>query len=632
MIPDAPPALATLHGPCPFTPPADPAAWRRRAAALRRQVRLALGLWPWPTRTPLQTVLRPRGMHDGVEIAGVRFASFPGFTVTGNLYRPAAACGPLAGVLSPHGHWNHPVEGAGRFMDHGDEGIARELASGAESDPAGGRNPIQTRCIHLARMGCAVLQIDMLGCAESRQIPYAVAHRFYRCADERRDTADAWHLFGATAEGLAQNVVGIQVWNAIRALDLLCTLPDVDPARIGVTGESGGATQTLLLGALDPRPRALFPAVMVSTGMQGGCTCENASLLRIGTGNVELAALAAPRALGLTTADDWTRTLPADGFPQLRRLYALLGAEDRLELHPFPQFPHNFNQPARQAMYCFMARHLGLGEPRPETRRRCLAAAELSAWDPHEPQPHGGEQTLLRWWADDARNRLAASPVAQAAGWRILLGIGAPAGIPAYAAEELGGGWRRLVADHPHAPACLAVGPPAAPVVVALVASLPTPARPPAWLARLLASGMQVWLPEPWLPGCAANPLVPSTEPRPVPGYTYGYNRPLFLLRLHRALLALRAAATPGPIALVGRDGGEALAAALRVLGGALVAQVRLEHASFRFAALADWRHTDFLPAALRLGDLPGLLACPGAPVRWGDPAGVSPPSPSPWR
>lgn len=79
-------------------------------------------------------------------------------------------------------------------------------------------------------------------------------------------------------------------------------------------------------------------------------------------------------------------------------------------------------------------------------------------------------------------------------------------------------------------------------------------------------------------------------------------------------------------------DGGEALAAALRVLGGALGAQVRLEHARFRFAALADWRHPDFLPAALRLGDLPGLPACPGAPVRCGDAAVVSPPSPSPWR
>ena len=72
-------------------------------------------------------------------------------------------------------------------------------------------------------------------------------------------------------------------------------LPDVDPKRIGVTGESGGGTQTMLIGALDSRPAVLFPAVMVSTAMQGGCTCENCSYLRVGTGNVEFAAMAAPR-------------------------------------------------------------------------------------------------------------------------------------------------------------------------------------------------------------------------------------------------------------------------------------------------------------------------------------------------
>ena len=70
------------------------------------------------------------------------------------------------------------------------------------------------------------------------------------------------------------------------------------PARIGVTGASGGGTQTMMLAAVDERPAAFFPAVMVSTHMQGGCTCENASYLRIGTGNVEIAALAAPRPLG----------------------------------------------------------------------------------------------------------------------------------------------------------------------------------------------------------------------------------------------------------------------------------------------------------------------------------------------
>ena len=94
-----------------------------------------------------------------------------------------------------------------------------------------------------------------------------------------------------------------------------------------MTGASGGGTQTFLLAALDDRLAAAVPAVMVSTAMQGGCVCENASHLRVGTGNVELAALFAPKPLGLTAADDWTKELAAKGFPELKRLYAMLGAE-----------------------------------------------------------------------------------------------------------------------------------------------------------------------------------------------------------------------------------------------------------------------------------------------------------------
>ena len=77
---------------------------------------------------------------------------------------------------------------------------------------------------------------------------------------------------------------------------------DVDPTRIAVTGASGGGTQTFILCAVDERPAVAFPAVMVSTAMQGGCTCENACCLRTGPGNVEFAALFSPKPLGLTAA------------------------------------------------------------------------------------------------------------------------------------------------------------------------------------------------------------------------------------------------------------------------------------------------------------------------------------------
>ena len=80
----------------------------------------------------------------------------------------------------------------------------------------------------------------------------------------------------------------------------------MDAAAVAVTGASGGGTQTFILGAVDGRPAVAFPAVMVGMNMQGGCVCENAPLLRVGTDNVELAALFAPKPLGMTAANDWT--------------------------------------------------------------------------------------------------------------------------------------------------------------------------------------------------------------------------------------------------------------------------------------------------------------------------------------
>src|SRR5207253_3592242 len=142
----------------------------------------------------------------------------------------------------------------------------------------------------------------------------------------------------------------LQTTNSIRTLDFFLSLPDVDPSRIGVTGASGGGTQTFMLCGVDDRPTAAFPAVMVSTAMQGGCICENASCLRIDTGNIELAGLCAPRPLGMVGADDWTKEIETKGLPQLKALYRLYGIENEVQGKAFLQFPHNYNQVSRELM------------------------------------------------------------------------------------------------------------------------------------------------------------------------------------------------------------------------------------------------------------------------------------------
>src|SRR5260370_41405587 len=102
----------------------------------------------------------------------------------------------------------------------------------------------------------------------------------------------------AEAELRLQSFMGLQAWNSIRALDFLSSLPDVDPKRIGVTGASGGGTQTFILCAIDDRPGAPFPAVLVSAPQQGSCGCEKHFYVRQDTGHILVCAPVAPQPPG----------------------------------------------------------------------------------------------------------------------------------------------------------------------------------------------------------------------------------------------------------------------------------------------------------------------------------------------
>ena len=249
--------LKDLDGYFPFSPCATTEEWSTRAKQIRRELAVALGLWPMPEKTPLNAVVHGRIERPDYTVEKVYFESLPGFFVTGNLYRPKGRSGKLPGVLCPHGHWKN-----GRFMDWGVEEVRKQVASGEEKFEEGGRSVLQSRCVQLARMGCVVFLYDMIGYADSVQFPESLAHGFSKQRPEM-NAAENWGLFSPLAEAHLQSVMGLQTWNSIRALDFLTSLPDVDLKRVGVTGASGGGTQTFILCALDERPAVAFPAVMV---------------------------------------------------------------------------------------------------------------------------------------------------------------------------------------------------------------------------------------------------------------------------------------------------------------------------------------------------------------------------------
>ncbi|MEQ1850298.1 MAG: acetylxylan esterase, partial [Chthoniobacteraceae bacterium] len=398
-----------LNGYFPFTPPKTKAEWDARASYVRRQVLVSQGLWPMPTRTPLNAVIHGKIERPDYTVEKVYFESAPGFFVTGSLYRPVKVSGKVPAVLFAHGHWKDA-----RLSEESEANVLKEIATGQERFERGGRSRFQSLCVQLARMGCIVWQWDMLSDSDAVQFSREVVHSFAKQRPEM-NTTENWGLYSPQAEAHLQSIMGLQTWNAVRSLDFVLGLPEVDPDRIAITGASGGGTQTMLLAAIDDRVKLSFPVVMVSTAMQGGCTCENASLLRVNTGNVEFAGVFAPKPQGMTTANDWTKEMSTKGFPELKALYAMLGKPDNVMLQRGEHFPHNYNAVTRSAFYTWVNRHFKLGRKEPviETDFEPLKREELTVWDAQHPAPKAAdpdfERKLLKWCTDDAEKQLRAA-------------------------------------------------------------------------------------------------------------------------------------------------------------------------------------------------------------------------------
>jgi dienelactone hydrolase len=634
--------LKDLNGYFPFNPPGSLNDWNARKEYVRRQILVAAGLWPMPTKTPLHAVIHGRIDRGEYTVEKVYFESAPGFFVTGNLYRPKNIKGKMPGVMFAHGHRQNA-----RLYLTSEDKLRKDIADGAERFESAGRSTYQAMCRQLALMGCVVWQWDMLSDSNSIQFSREVVHGFAKQRPEM-NTTENWGLYSPQAESHCQCIMGLQTLNAIRGLDFLLSLPEVDPERTAITGGSGGGTQTMILAAIDDRIKLSFPVVMVSTSMQGGCPCENASLLRVNTGNIEFAALFAPKPQGMNSADDWTKEMATKGFPELQKLYAAYGKKDNVFLLRGEHFPHNYNAVTRSGFYTFLNKHFKLGFKSPviETDFEPLPPEHLSVWDDKHPAPKAAdpdfERKLLKWFTDDASQQLraaAATPEGMQTIIRpaveVLIGrTFANAGTVEWQPKD-----KQDRGDHLEMTGTLLNKTHGEELSVVWLQPKQCNGRAVVWLddngkaalrnadgslkpavMKLLKAGATVLGADLLFQGgepVKQTRVVQQKNPREVPCYTFGYNHALFAQRTHDVLTLVsflrndKTGSHPNPktIAVAGWSGTGPIVVAARALAGGAIDRAAADTGGFRFGQLLDYRDPMFLPGGAKYLDLPAVIA-----------------------
>ena len=277
--------------------------WQARREEYRRQLQEMLGLWPMPERTDLKPVITGKLEHEDFTVEKLYFEALPKLYVTANLYLPKKQEGPVPAILYACGH-------------------SRAITNGVS---CGNKTGYQRHGAWFARNGYVCLMIDTVELGEIRG----------RHHGTHSDGRWWWNSRGYTP-------AGVEAWFGIRALDYLCSRPEVDKERIGMTGRSGGGSYTWTVAALDDRVKVAAPVAgitdlqnqVVDGCIEGHCDC----MFFVNTYRwdfPQLAALIAPRPLLIGNSDK-DKIFPLDGvvrlYTQVRRIYQLYGKTNQLGL------------------------------------------------------------------------------------------------------------------------------------------------------------------------------------------------------------------------------------------------------------------------------------------------------------
>ena len=308
----------------------DAAAYRDWA---KKTIREAFG--PLPEKTPLNSRITSSSSAGGIITETVLYESRPGLIVSGMLCRPEKSAVRLPAVIGLCGH-----AGNGKnFSEY------------------------HTYCVNLAARGFIALLSDPIAQGERRQFdkgPGARRCSFY-CCPEHNQLGKMLGLF-------EENFAAWRLWDAIRGVDYLLERPDVDPARLGVTGNSGGGTLTGYLWAMDERLTMAAPNCFLTTyyhnydnELPTDAEQNLPGLLAAGFEMADFLICRAPQPAVILAkdADYFDPRGAQECYEDAEKIFRLLGAPENVQLHIMPG-PHSYDPARREIMYEFFARHAGI--------------------------------------------------------------------------------------------------------------------------------------------------------------------------------------------------------------------------------------------------------------------------------
>ena len=326
----------------------SPVALQQHLAKLRNNYRKLLG--PFPKKTPLNAKITGKLNGGSYRVEKVLFESLPNHHVTALLYLPAKGEGPWPGVLFACGH-----------------------SANGKAYPS-----YQTACALLAQNGFVVLSYDPISQGERTQLPKAARYG---------TTTHTLLNHGARLTG--RSVVWYSAWDGVRSIDYLLSRPEVDGSKpIGMTGTSGGGTQTTFLMAIDDRIGPAAPSCYTmqrtdkfrgKSGPSDGCQHLAGEGLH-GIDHIDYSLMRFPRPTAILAATqdffeiDSTRETVRDA----KAVYGALGQADRFAFFEVDA-EHGMHVGHRQEATRWMRQWL-YNDPRPITEPkdiRLFSDAEL---------------------------------------------------------------------------------------------------------------------------------------------------------------------------------------------------------------------------------------------------------------